>query len=169
MVFKLGFRFRAVFLPSEWTVDYSPCFWGGHHGGHLGCWLQGLRGTVMGPQFNNLLYVWVLMWSKFGFSFWVVSDWFHKWMWWNGIFYFFILFYYYLCVWVYACVSLPVCAHGCRCLQRPEGVLDILELQLCEVVGYQTWVLGIEPWLSTRAANALEQWVTSPAPEHVQV
>lgn len=58
-----------------------------------------------------------------------------------------------------ACVYVCVCAHARaphvrRCLEKQEEVLDSLELRLQVAVSNQMQVLGIELWLSGRAASA---------------
>lgn len=61
-----------------------------------------------------------------------------------------------------------MCAHACvlyvcRGLQRPEGVLNPLELELQVVMSHVMWVLRTKPWSSARRARALLAGEAAPA------
>lgn len=53
--------------------------------------------------------------------------------------------------------------HMCSVHRRQERMLGPPELEL-QMVVYHTWVLGIEPKTSERAACVTNHWAISPAP-----
>lgn len=65
-------------------------------------------------------------------------------------------------LYVYVCVCVWVCAHECKCWQRPERALGPPELELQMVLNHPTWILGTEFRSSARTLHSSRTWVWIP-------